>query len=166
MGEAGDTVFVTVLRPGAAGKARVPEARRSVVGGTEFVTLEDASGTVRAAFFAGGKGRAFGMSVEANALVLRGDGNDFLLSRSTSLRNAHGIIFESSAPADVSGGISREGVREMVVRLDAPALVRFRAHGPRPAITLSGETVRAEYDPTTGLASLHLPAGQHILATR
>ncbi len=50
-GKAGDTVFVTVLRPGAAGKARLPEARRSVAGGTEFVTLDDPSGPIRAAFF-------------------------------------------------------------------------------------------------------------------
>jgi len=161
-GKAGDTVFVTVLRPGAAGKARLPEARRSVAGGTEFVTLDDPSGPIRAAFFTAGKGRAFGMAVEASALALRGDGADVLLSRATSLRDAHGVIFESSAPADVSGGMAKDGFREMVVRLDTPADIVCRTNSG--LIEVNGKPVRtrmAGYN-----VSLSLPAGTHTIRAK
>lgn len=121
----GDTVFVTVLRPARASEERLPDIRRTVQGGVEFVTLDGGGAPTRAAFFNGdGPARAFGLLARARALARRGD--DILLSQATRLKDARGALFESDKPADISGALRGDGLGEVVVHLTAPARVSWR----------------------------------------
>jgi hypothetical protein len=143
--------------------AAAPAAAAHPARDAELVALPEApGGAVQAYFFAGqGPHRAGGLTTDARAVATRG--SDVLLSGSTYLKDLNGTLFASSVPAEASGRRIGDGWRELHIRLDAPARLRFRVSGTLQnfLVRVDGKKARPEVDRATRMALLRIPAGEH-----